>query len=628
MSFRNTSNVSSHPNEDFHAMKDTTPEADYSIDSVEEKKEKRKDHAKKFLFKKESKDKGYSAFTGEASQDSVFLVNTKTKKSKPDNKITSLNVFKKSFKEDKRSKEEPKRSKHKKERGGESTFYDKDTKEHLFGNYLENAVASFPCNDNVKMPAPIRICIDIIEQKGIEMDIIYRRSVNKSLLETICDSINNDKMESRMEELNGDPNLACALIKKFLRELKVPLINDEILNMFDKCDSSISDKDVSTKIDQLKRIIGRLPVANRDTFTYLIMHFHRVLNKSDVNKIEVGLFIQKFHPMFRIRDRLFKFIIIYADMLFSECRFKKYRVKAANNEETISRFSTLPDSIEDLEQEIAKQESYLAKLHTKIANEEHSADKTALEQLCDELWALQRYVTSLKRKVKKLKLERKAAETEQLNNLKEAKISSTTQTQAHAADAQSSNESNAPQLSNSQSNSEFQQPSIELQPIDQLMSKEVNLVCENLVLIENIQQLAERINKEKKTIADLQHKLQMTYPGQQFNGSGVGANVVLAMLLMPDPSNVPVQELIEREQMIFNENKLLEERINLINKRINAEKDKIFELKFSVQLKTMDQQVVEAKKSIDLGGLGASNNAKMSLPTAASAEKDLIMTKL
>lgn len=61
----------------------------------------------------------------------------------------------------------------------------------------------------------------------------------------------------------------------------------------------------------------------------------------------------------------------------------------------------------------------MAKLHTKIANEEHSADKTALEQLCDELWALQRYVTSLKRKVKKLKLERKAAETEQLNNLKE-----------------------------------------------------------------------------------------------------------------------------------------------------------------------------------------------------------------
>lgn len=77
-----------------------------TIDSIEEKKDKRKD-AKKFLFKKDSKDKGYLAFNGsENNQDSVFLVNTKsTKKSKPDNKITSLNVFKKSFKEDKRSKD-------------------------------------------------------------------------------------------------------------------------------------------------------------------------------------------------------------------------------------------------------------------------------------------------------------------------------------------------------------------------------------------------------------------------------------------------------------------------------------------------------------------------------------------
>ena len=63
----------------------------------------------------------------------------------------------------------------------------------------------------------------------------------------------------------------------------------------------------------------------------------------------------------------------------------------------------------------------------------------------------------------------------------------------------------------------------------------------------------------------------------------------------------------------------------MINKRINAEKDKIFELKYSVQLKTMDHQTAaeaglsSSKKSIDLG-----LTSKMSLPT----EKDLIMTKL
>ncbi|RNA39893.1 hypothetical protein BpHYR1_012499 [Brachionus plicatilis] len=52
------------------------------------------------------------------------------------------------------------------------------------------------------------------------------------------------------------------------------------------------------------------------------------------------------------------------------------------------------------------------------------------------------------------------------------------------------------------------------------------------------------------------------------------------------------------------------ERINLINKRINAEKEKIFELKFSIKLKTVENSVFEQHSSI------------------IGADKDLVMTKL
>lgn len=38
--------------------------------------------------------------------------------------------------------------------------------ESMFGNSFENAVRYFASNDGVKVPLPIRICIDIIEQKG------------------------------------------------------------------------------------------------------------------------------------------------------------------------------------------------------------------------------------------------------------------------------------------------------------------------------------------------------------------------------------------------------------------------------------------------------------------------------
>ena len=144
---------------------------------------------------------------------------------------------------------------------------------------MDNAVTSFPCNDGVRMPYPIRICLDIIEQKGIQSENLYRHSINKSQVEAICDAINKDKIESKIDELNSEPNLACAIVKKFLKELKSPLIPDEFISLLDKCDSNISDKDLQRKVDQLKRIISTMPQTNFDTMFYLTMHFHKILNK-------------------------------------------------------------------------------------------------------------------------------------------------------------------------------------------------------------------------------------------------------------------------------------------------------------------------------------------------------------
>ena len=130
------------------------------------------------------------------------------------------------------------------------------------------------------MPYPIRICLDIIETKGIESEHIYKsHSINKSHLEQVCDYINKDKIENKLDELNAEPNLACGIIKKFLKELKSPLIPDEIITLLEKCDSNIPDKEYANKIEHLKRILGKMPQANYDTIAYLLIHFYRVLNK-------------------------------------------------------------------------------------------------------------------------------------------------------------------------------------------------------------------------------------------------------------------------------------------------------------------------------------------------------------
>ncbi|CAF0709196.1 unnamed protein product [Brachionus calyciflorus] len=577
MSFKNSN--TSQGSDDFQNQKDNTSEADFNLD--DDRRDKKKE-TKKFLFKKETKDKGYSSLAGDVNQDSVFLVNTKnSKKTKADVKKSSLSVFKKSFKDEKRlkdikeTKEEPKRSKTK--------VKPSDTqKENLFGNYLENAVSSFLANDNVRVPYPIRICIDIIEQKGIDNESIYRHHANKSQLESICESINNESMETRLDELNADPNLACAVIKKFLKELKSPIVPDENLVFIDKCESSDRDQ----KIHQLKVAITKFPQSNFDTFAYLIMHFHRVLSKSETNKIEMSIFVQKFQPIFRIKERIFKFIINNASALFKDYRFKKYKVKS-NLEDTVSRVSHLPESIEDLEQEIARQEIYLSKLHSRIASEEHSNDKSVQDQLSEELWGLQRYVTSLKRKVKKLKSERKNIEAEQIKNMNKNK-------------SDESKAQNQPGDENKDVNGQVDKEK-ETHDIKELEAKETNLICENSVWIESLQQLIEKISKEQMLISDLQTNLSSSFANTNF------------ILPIPYTSQFPLQELYDNEQLLLNENKLLEERINLINKRINAEKDKIFELKLSIKLKAFENSTLEYQQQSNI---------------ISSQDKDLVMTKL
>ncbi len=123
----------------------------------------------------------------------------------------------------------------------------------------------------------------------------------------------------------------------------------------------------------------------------------------------------------------------------------------------------------------------MSKLHSKIANEELSSDKTVQEQLSEELWALQRYVTSLKRKVKKLKLEHKSLESEQLSKLKEM--------QAKRCDSENHKTENV-------------DPNRLLSSAE-LHNKELNLICENSVLIESGKQFGLVILRLFKKICDL-----------------------------------------------------------------------------------------------------------------------------
>jgi len=134
----------------------------------------------------------------------------------------------------------------------------------------------------------------------------------------------------------------------------------------------------------------------------------------------------------------------------------------------------------DLEKEIAKQDAYLSDLHSRIANEENSVDKALQEQLSDELWALQRYVTTLKRKVKKLKLERKQSDSAEAKTGTQVPNSSSTSTIKNEENSVVGSSTTA---ESSKQEDEHQQT--QGLTINELVDLELNMLCENFVIIEN-----------------------------------------------------------------------------------------------------------------------------------------------
>ncbi len=186
--------------------------------------------------------------------------------------------------------------------------------------------------------------------EGLACEGIYRRHLNKSQIEILFETA-NDNFDSKINNLNADPFIAAAIVKKFLRELKTPLISDELLTSFDKCES-ISNKELELKIETVQELVKQMPNSNRDLFSYLMVHLNKlirnviwkkkifffklldgmwsiclyfaVLYKSDVNKMDIASMVLVFQPIIKIKERILKFTIRNAGLIFKSSTFKKY----------------------------------------------------------------------------------------------------------------------------------------------------------------------------------------------------------------------------------------------------------------------------------------------------------------
>ncbi|RWS10850.1 rac GTPase-activating protein 1-like protein [Dinothrombium tinctorium] len=146
-------------------------------------------------------------------------------------------------------------------------------------------IADFaPLNKRPSIPALIIHCCTEIEKRGKDTEGLYRKLKPKKEV--------MDMKEKVLHAKNGTPflnevdvHMLCQVVKEFLRSLQEPLITYTLWRDFMRAINLESEHDQKTFLYQA---ISELPIANRDTLAYLMLHLQRVVDfAKDLSKWDV-----------------------------------------------------------------------------------------------------------------------------------------------------------------------------------------------------------------------------------------------------------------------------------------------------------------------------------------------------
>lgn len=124
-----------------------------------------------------------------------------------------------------------------------------------------------------KVPLIVRRCIEAVEVRGLDYEGIYRKSGGANQMRQIVVGFERGMdMDLSGEEFN-DISAVTSVLKKYFRELPNPLLP------FEQYEALIHSVDLppdEAKVEEFRRILGRLPVAHYNTLRTLMDHLERV----------------------------------------------------------------------------------------------------------------------------------------------------------------------------------------------------------------------------------------------------------------------------------------------------------------------------------------------------------------
>ncbi|XP_037021345.2 rho GTPase-activating protein 12 isoform X4 [Artibeus jamaicensis] len=150
-------------------------------------------------------------------------------------------------------------------------------KDQVFGANLANL-----CHrENGTVPKFVKLCIEHVEEYGLDVDGIYRVSGNLAVIQKLRFAVNHDEKLDLNDSKWEDIHVITGALKMFFRELPEPLFTFIHFNDF----VNAIKQEPRQRVAAVKDLIKQLPKPNQDTMQILFRHLKRVIENGEKNRM-------------------------------------------------------------------------------------------------------------------------------------------------------------------------------------------------------------------------------------------------------------------------------------------------------------------------------------------------------
>ncbi|KAM6307936.1 rho GTPase-activating protein 9 [Podargus strigoides] len=150
------------------------------------------------------------------------------------------------------------------------------------------------------VPRFVRLCVEAVEERGLDVDGIYRVNGNLSIIQKLRFAVDRERavtsdgryvfpeQRCQVERLSladpawSDVHVVTGALKLFLRELPEPLVP---YRLFDPFIEAVKLPDPQEQVERVAELVHSLPPPNYATLRFLLAHLCRVMEREDVNRM-------------------------------------------------------------------------------------------------------------------------------------------------------------------------------------------------------------------------------------------------------------------------------------------------------------------------------------------------------